>query len=159
MNWLNFFETKTQLKHPFGRGTNANISPDEEELFNKSYEAFEHKEILKAYEYFFNSLQNFTNETQNNNITTNMQDDKLEFEIYQGSAIIRGYITKEHLYAEAIITKKETAHVAMKRYILERNYQLTYVSYFSDDEYIKLKLFHDNITMTPQKIFFLLQNL
>lgn len=159
MNWLNFFETKTQLKHPFGRGTNANISPDEEELFNKSYEAFEHKEILKAYEYFFKSLENFTDDAPNHNVTTNMKDDKLEFEIYQGSARITGYITEEHLYAETIITKKEIAHIAMKRYVLERNYQLTYAYYFSDDKYIKLKLYLNNITMNPQKIFFPLREI
>lgn len=159
MNWLNFFETKTQLKHPFGRGTNANISPDEEKLFNKSYEAFEHKEILKAYEYFFKSLENFTNDTPNHNVTTNIKDDKLEFTIYQGSAKITGYITEEHLYAETIITKKESAHIAMKRYVLERNYQLTYAYYFSDDKYIKLKLYLNNITMNPQKIFFPLREI
>ena len=61
MNWLNFFYNKTtQLRHSFGRGINASISPDEEELFNKSYEAFEKKDILKAYEYFFKSLENFS---------------------------------------------------------------------------------------------------
>ena len=160
MNWLNFFDNKTTpLKHPFGRGINAKLSENEEELFNKSYEAFEAKDILKAYEYFFKSLENFTNDISNNNVSTKMQDDKLEFEIFQGSAKVTGYITQEHLYAEAIITKTSHASVAVKRHILDRNYQLTYAYYFSDDEYIKLKLYHDNITMTPQKIFFPLREI
>ena len=59
MNWLNFFDTKTEKKHSFGRGTNANISPQEEELFNKSITAFDDKNIVDAYEYFLNSLMNF----------------------------------------------------------------------------------------------------
>ncbi len=160
MNWLNFFHNKTTpLKHPFGRGINAKLSEDEEELFNKSYEAFEHKEILKAYEYFFKSLENFTNDTANNNIITTMKEDKLHFTIFQGCAKITGYITQENLYAEAIITKKSSASVALKRHILDRNYQLTYAYYFSDSEFIKLKLYHDNITMTPQKIFFPLREI
>lgn len=154
MNWLNFFETKTQIKHPFGRGTNANLAPDEEELFNKSYESFEKEDNLNAYQYFFTSLQNFTDGVANNNIKTTLKEDRLNFEIYQGTAKIIGYATKEHLYAEVIITKKDNISVAIKRYILERNYQLTYAYYFSDEKYIKLKLFHDNITMNPQKIFF-----
>ena len=155
MNWLNFFDTKTtQRKHQFGRGTNASLSPDEEEFFNKSYEAFEKKDILNAYEYFLNSLQNYNDDIANNNIIINKEDNQLTFEIYQGSAKVTGSITEENFYAEVIIVKKNDASVALKRYILERNYQFTYCNYFSDDEYIKLKLFFDNITMSPQKIFF-----
>ena len=155
MNWLNFFNNNTiELKHQFGRDINATISKDEEQLFNKSSEAFQNKNILDAYMYFFQSLENFSDAETNNNITFSKDDDKLNFIIFQGSAKINGYITQEYLFAETIITKKENAHIALKRYLLERNYQLTYSCYYVDHDYIKLKLYHDNITMTPQKIFF-----
>ena len=159
MSWLNFFETKTQTKHPFGRGTNANLAPNEEELFNKSYESFEDGDILNAYLYFLTSLQNFTDGVANNNIKTYLKDKELNFEIYQGTARIIGHITKKHLCAEVIITKKANTNVAIKRYILERNYQLTYAYYFSDEKYIKLKLYHDNTTMNPHKLFFPLREI
>lgn len=159
MSWFDFFNTNIVHKHSFGRGINANISPNEEELFEKSYEAFERKDILNAYEYFLKSLENFTNNESNKNIITTMLEDKLEFIIYQGTAKITGYITKEHLYAEVILIKKDKANVALKRRILERNYQFTYAYYFTDNKYIKLKLFHDNITMSPQKVFFPLREL
>ena len=159
MSWLNFFDTKTQLKHQFGRGINANLSKDEEDFFNISYEAFEAKDILNAYDYFFKSILNYSNEISNKNILFTKTDEKLNFEIFQGSARIIGTITKENLYAEAIITKKSSANVALKRLILERNYELTYTYYFSDDEYIKLKLSIDNITMSPQKVFFPLREI
>jgi len=159
MSWLDFFTTNNSHKYPFGRGINANISPNEEELFEKSYEAFECKNILDAYEYFLNSLQNFTNNESNKNIITSRVDDRLEFTIFQGCAKITGYISNEHLQAEVILIKKEDASVALKRRILERNYQFTYIYYFTDDKYIKLKLFHDNITMSPQKVFFPLREL
>ena len=160
MNWLNFFYNKTTyLRHSFGRGINATISPDEEELFDKSYEAFEKGETLKAYEYFFKSLENFSLDNSNENITTKLLDDKLEFKIFQGSAIITGEVTADKLYAEAIIIKNKDAQVALKRYILQRNYQLTYACYFSDDEYVKLKINQDNITASPQKIFFPLREI
>ena len=74
MFWFNFFDNKTtQLKHPFGRGINATISPDEENLFNKSQEAFEAKNPLDAYEYFFKSLENFTDDISNENIVTSRE--------------------------------------------------------------------------------------
>ena len=159
MNWLNIFETKTELKHSFGRGINADLPKDEENLFYKSYEAFERKEVLDAYEYFFKSLENFLNEISNENIVLKREDNLLNFEIFQGSAKIKGTISKESFYAEAILTKKSSANVALKRFILEKNYQLTYSYYFSDEKYIKLKLFFDNITMTPHKIFFPLREI
>lgn len=159
MSWLNFFQTTQTQHHTFGRGINATIASDEEELFIKSYEAFELNDILNAYEYFFKSLINYDGETSNENITYEKSDEKLDFCIYQGSVRVTGTITQEHLYAEAIIVKKEDANVALKRYILERNYQLTYAYYFSDEEYIKIKLYHDNKTMSPQKIFFPLREI
>jgi len=159
MSWLNFFQTTQTLKHTFGRGINAQISPQEEELFIQSDEAFEKKEILKAYELFFESLINFTQEKKNNNITYKRVKDTLEFTIFQGCATVTGRITEQNLLAEAKIVKKANANVALKRYILERNYQLTYAYYFTDDENIKLKLSYDNITMSPQKIFFPLREI
>ncbi|MCK9454128.1 hypothetical protein [Sulfurimonas sp.] len=159
MNWLNFFKPKTENKHSFGRGINANLSKDEEDLFNKSNEAFEAKDILSAYEYFLKSLENFSKGKSNQNIIITKDEAKLSFEIFQGTARVTGVITKESLYAQAILIKKASANVALKRLILERNYQLTYAYYFSNDEYIKLKLFLDNITMTPQKVFFPLREI
>jgi len=118
LNWLNFFETKTPLRHSFGRCINAQLAPNEEELFNKSYEAFESKKILDAYEYFFKSLENFTFEKSNQNIITTREEKRLLFTIFQGSAKITGYITTEHLYAESTLCRNDASHVALKRYIL-----------------------------------------
>jgi len=159
MSWLDFFQTTQTLRHTFGRGINASISKDEEELFVKSSEAFEKNDILNAYELFFKSLVNFTDENSNENILFERKGEELNFTIYQGCAKITGKITKENLYAEAVMVKKQDANVALKRYILERNYQLTYAYYFTNEEHIVLKLFHDNITMSPQKIFFPLREI
>jgi hypothetical protein len=159
MSWLNFFQTTQTQHHTFGRGINATISPDEEALFIRSYEAFEAKEILNAYGYFFESLINYTNGVSNENISFTKDDEKLEFTLYQGCAKVTGVITPTTLYAEASIVKKQSANVALKRYILERNYQLTYAYYFEDEEYVKIKLYHDNITMSPQKVFFPLREI
>jgi hypothetical protein len=159
MSWLDFLQTKKECHVNFGRGTYADIASDEEALFNKSYEAFEKKEILDAYEYFLSSLINFNDETSNENIIIERGVEKLEFTLFQGSAKVHGLITEQTLYAEVTLVKKKLAPVALKRKVLERNYQFTYINYMSDDKYIKLKLYQDNITMSPQKIFFPLREL
>jgi len=159
MSWFHFFRQKPHCAKNFGRGINADIAKDEEKLFTKAYEAFEKKEILYAYEYFFNSLMNYTNGVSNQNIILIKEKEKLAFIIYQGTAKINGFITNKKLYAEVTIVKNSNANVALKRYVLERNYQFTYVNYCSDNNYIKLKLYIDNITMTPQKAFYPLREL
>ena len=158
MSWLNFFQTPSPCQISFGRGIYATVNPDEEELFNQSYQAFEKKEIIDAYEYFFKSLINYTDNESNENITMVKSENELKFEIFQGNAKIDGVITQESLQAEVTLVKSNVS-VALKRYILERNYQLTYANYFSDGEFIKLKLYLDNITLSPQKIFFPLREL
>ncbi len=159
MSWLNFFQTTSPCHISFGRGINATINPQEEELFNQSYEAFEKKEIIDAYEYFFKSLLNFARNTSNENIILEKDATSLKFEMFQGSAKIKGVITKDTLNAEVILVQTKNSSVALKRYILERNYQLTYTSYCADNAYIKLKLYLDNTTLSPQKIFFPLREL
>lgn len=160
MSWLDFFQTTQSLCDiSFGRGINATVSSQEEELFNNSASAFENKEVVNAYEYFLQSLINFQNEVSNENITLKRVDDTLVFELFQGTAKINGRVTHKNLYAEVTMVKSKDASVALKRYVLERNYQLTYVNYFSDGAFIKLKLYQDNLNLSPQKIFFPLREL
>jgi len=159
MNWLNFFRPTSHCLKSFGRGINADIANNEEELFNTAYEAFEKKEILDAYTFFFNSLLNYKNGISNENIILTQENETLKFIIYQGTAKINGLITNNKLYAEVTMVKLTSANVALKRYILERNYKFTYINYCSDANYIKLKLNLDNITMTPQKAFYPLREL
>jgi len=159
MSWLDFLQTKKECHVNFGRGTYAQIAKNEEELFTKSAEAFEKKEVLDAYEYFLKSLINFNNSNSNENIIITRDEEKLDFVLFQGSAKIHGHITEESLYAEATLVKKDLASVALKRKALERNYQFTYINNMSDAKYIKLKLYQDNITMSPQKVFFPLREL
>ena len=159
MAWINFFESDNEKRCSFGRGINADISPDEEELFNDSYLAFENKKMLDAYEFFFRSLENFYNKSSNNNIIIEKNNETLKFTLFQGLAKVQGVITQETLYAEVVMLKAVDANVALKRYILERNYQFTYAHYFSDSKHTKLKIFFHNETMSPQKIFFPIREL
>jgi len=159
MNWLNFFRPTSHCLKSFGRGINADIANNEEELFNTAYGAFEKKEILDAYTFFFNSLLNYKNGISNENIILTQENETLKFIIYQGTAKISGLTTNNKLYAEVTMVKTKNANVALKRNVLERNYKFTYVNYCSDSDYIKLKLNLDNITMTPQKAFYPLREL
>ena len=159
MNWLHFFKTQKKPQYPFGRGINASLSKDEENLFNKSAEAFEKHDILGGYDFFLRSLIHYMDDISKENVVIKQENNKLNFIIYQGSAKITAEVTKKYLQAEVLMIKSANANVALKRYILERNYQFTYAFYLSDGENIKLKIYSDNNTMSPQKLFFPLREL
>lgn len=159
-DWLHhLFEHDAPTAYQFGRSINASINPQEPELFDASAKAFEEENILEGYSHFLTSLQNFTAETPNHNIILTQEADALRFELLQGSASIKGLVTKKSIEAECLIADLAKTHVAIKRRLLERNYQLTYSRFFSSDGLIRLKIRLDNTTMTPQKIFFPLREI
>jgi len=147
------------LHHQFGRGINAQINPEEPQLFDLALESFLTDDTIKAFEYYLRSLENFTQEKPNQNILLTQKETGLEFTLYQGCAIVHGEITKSSFNAYAVITSKHLMDVAVKRHLLERNDLLTYVGYATHDEKLILKLSLDNTTMTPQKIFYPLREL
>lgn len=155
----NFFDHKEPSQYQFGRSINAMVNPKEPELFEASAEAFDQEKIIEAYEYFLLSLQNFNKETPNHNIVITKKPNSLRFELLQGSANIIGRVTEKSLEAESIIADARKTDVAVKRRLLERNYQLTYSRFYTVAQKIKLKIRLDNTTMTPQKVFFPLREI
>jgi len=156
-----FHPTKTAepIRHHFGRGINAHLNPNEPQLFNQSIEAFREAQTLQAYQYYLQSLENFNADDSNQNIILRDEGETLHFKLFQGSAIVHGSVTEKTFTAYAVITTCDMMNVAIKRHILERNDQLTYVSYCTDKKELHLKLYLDNTTMTPQKIFYPLREL
>ena len=87
------------------------------------------------------------------------EPNKITFKLAQGSAIIHGHVNQKELKAYAKIAKASVLHVAMKRRLLERNFQLTYCRFSQKNDMISLGIKIQNTTITPQKIFFPLREL
>lgn len=158
--WFNrFFDNKELGHYQFGRGINAQIDPKEPELFLASTEAFEQEKTIEAYRHFLLSLQNYNGEEPTHNIIVKEEADRLDFELIQGSAKISGTVTEKSLEAQCIIADATLTDVAVKRRLLERDYQLTYARFYTQEKRIKLKIRLDNMTMSPQKVFFPLREI
>ncbi|MDP1784641.1 MAG: hypothetical protein Q8K81_04345, partial [Sulfuricurvum sp.] len=140
----------------YGKGVHALPNPKEHELFDQASNAFIAGERIKGYEYFLLSL---THRSGSKHLTYSIHDNQLTFELLQGAAIIRGVVTDDALDATAIIVNAQELHVALKRRLLEQNFQLTYARFCSQNGVITLKLHLDNATITPQKIFFPLREI
>ncbi len=116
-------------------------------------------DTLEAYSNFLNSLENFNGEESTGNIKVEHDENTLHFELIQGITRIIGTVTKETIDAYCLITKADSLHVAVKRRLLERNYEMTYSRFHVKDGQAVLKIHLDNKTMTPQKVFFPLREL
>jgi hypothetical protein len=159
-DWFSrLFEHNEPLRHQFGRGINASVAPQEPELYNDAMIAFEEGRILDAYKDFLTSLQNFKEEKATGNITIREEKDALYFELLQGSLIVKGKVTDKLFEARALIADASGCNVAIKRRLIERNYQLTYARYYIHNDRIYLKIYLDNTTMSPQKVFYPLREL
>lgn len=156
---FHYTHSSKPIIHHFGRNINAQLHPQERELFDQAVDAFREGKIVEAYEHYLRSLENFNATEPNQNILLHYEDNDLHFELYQGTAVIRGVVTDKSFEAHAIITSRELMNVAIKRHLLERNDQLTYICYYTHGPYLQLKLYLDNTTMTPQKIFYPLREL
>lgn len=147
------------IVHHFGRDINAQLNPQEHQLFNQAAEAFREGKVTLAYEYYLRSLENFNGDLSNQNVRLHYEEEVLHFELYQGTAVIRGTVTDKIFKAHSVITSRALMNVAIKRHLLERNDQLTYIRFYTHGDFLALKLHLDNTTMTPQKIFYPLREL
>ncbi len=156
-----FYHSKAAkpIRHHFGRSINAQLNPQEHQLFNQAVEAFREGKTVEAYEHYLRSLENFNGDLSNQNVLLHYEDETLHFELYQGTAVIKGIVTDKTFEAHTVITSRDLMSVAVKRHLLERNDQLTYVRYYTHGDFLQLKLYLDNTTMTPQKIFYPLREL
>lgn len=156
---FHFAKSAKPILHDFGRDINAQLHPQERELFDEAINAFGNGRIVEAYEHYLRSLENFNAGESNRNVVLRYEAETLHFELYQGTAVIRGIVTDKTFEAHAVITGRELVNIAIKRHLLERNDQLTYACYYSHEEQFLLKVYLDNTTMTPQKIFYPLREL
>ncbi|MDA3947355.1 MAG: hypothetical protein PF439_11820 [Helicobacteraceae bacterium] len=156
---LHYKKTSEPILHDFGRDINARINPQEHQLFNQAVEAFREGKKVEAFEYYLRSLENFNAGVSNENVRIHYEEEALHFVLYQGTAVVHGVITDKTFQANTVITSKALMNVAVKRHILERNELLTYVCYYTHSDFLELKLYLDNTTMTPQKIFYPLREL
>lgn len=143
----------------YGRGIHALPNPRERELFDEASEAFVQRDTLRGYEYFLASLLHEQSDHPLTHLGIEKTEGRIDFLLYQGSALVRGTITSESFEAYADIAVCEGLDVAVKRRFLERNFQLTYGRFSREEGVIRLRIRLDNATVTPQKIFYPLREI
>lgn len=139
-----------------GRYSDNNKNVAQLEEWEKSNEAFEAKNFMEAYAHFFKYLI----DPSKNNVILNNRNGKLEFEILQGSKIIRGICDEKGYKAKGNIAIMKTPSVAVMRKLLNQNFTLNYSRFCIDDENtLCIRSDAKNIGLNPSKLYYSLKEL
>lgn len=137
----------------FGRYSDSFKSDAQVEFWNKSLESFEKKDYLDSYRNFLIYLL----DEKESNVKFDQLENGLQFEIYQGSKVVKGKTNDSFFEAEVNLAKFENLNLAVMRKLLEMNYTLQYSRYSIHDGVISLKFDTSTLDGSPEKIYYALK--
>lgn len=153
------FGTSTITPEPnihFGRYTDAYKSSQQYDSWDLAEELFEEGKYIQAYEAFLTYLSD--NSVQNVNF--HKKEDRLNFEIFQGSKKIIGTATKDQVIVEAKIAKAQSLESDFMERLIRRNFDLKYARFALDDqEQLTIKFDSSTIDGSPYKLYAALKEL
>jgi len=137
-----------------GRYSDNNKSVQQLTWWDEATKAFEEKKYMDAYRIFFKYLK----DEKINNITIQDTSSEIQFEIYQGSKIIRGTCNEERLHARGNIARMNINNIAVMRKLLNANFTLNYTRYAMDSDRILCVIADcENKGMNASKLYYTLK--
>ncbi len=139
----------------FGRYSDNNKSVEKVNRWTAADTLFKEKKYPESIDAFFDYLRD--DDVQN--VTLNRNGSAFDFQICQGSKIVRGSGNAEHLHAEVSLAKMPQPSVPVMRRLLEQNFSLYYSRYALDGERLCMRFDSDIQTANPNKLYYALKEL
>jgi hypothetical protein len=139
----------------FGRYTDCNKTKKQVDYWNDSVARFKEKAYVASFEAFLNYIRDEV--TGNVKITRN--GDAVEFELLQGSKVVRGKGTASGFYAECPIVIMENPSIPVMRKLMGLNYTLLYSKFALKDNTLMMKFSSSAIDASPNKLYAALKEL
>jgi hypothetical protein len=155
---LKIFSTSKQEDPPikFGRYSDSYKEEDKYDAWDIALDYYEKGKHLLSFEYFLTYLK----DESLGNLNYKKENEKLVFEIFQGSKKITGYATEKKLYAEAKIAKSKDLSIGFLRRLIEANYHLEYTRFALDQEDCITMVFDTFVLdASPYKLYYALKEL
>jgi hypothetical protein len=120
----------------FGRYTDRHKTPEQLKYWDNCLELYKQKKYLDAYHDFLN----YVRDPLIDNVKLSKAPDRIDFEIIQGSKIVKGFVNNKEIKAEAeIATFENKPHVAVMRRLLSVNYDLFFSKFALKDSTFTLR--------------------
>ena len=139
----------------FGRYSDNNKSVAKVERWNEAESLFKEKKYRESILAFFDYLR----DENMDNVKLDGEGERYEFQICQGSKIIRGFFDDKTLEAEVVLAKMPQPSVPVMRRLLEMNFNLYYTRYALHEDKIYMFFDSDIETANPSKLYYGLKEL
>ena len=140
---------------PFGRYSDNNKSMEKTSRWTDADNLYKEKKYYQSIEAFFDYLR----DDAADNAVLQGSSNNFNFQIYQGSKIVRGTGDASHLQAEVSLAKMPQPSVPVMRRLLDQNFSLYYSRYSLDGERLCMRFDSDIETANPNKLYYALKEL
>lgn len=143
------------VRIPFGRYSDNNKSVAKGNRWTEADNLFKERKYIDSISAFFDYLK----DDETHNVSFSGSQERFDFELFQGSKVVRGKIENGTLTAEVKLAKMPQPSVPVMRRLLEMNFGLYYSRYALDDDSLCMR-FDTNIeTANPSKLYYGLKEL
>ena len=154
-----FGRSKKSAEQPpdiaFGRYSDNNKSVEKVARWADADNLSKEKKYHESIDAFFDYLR----DNDADNVILNRKGTDFDFQIYQGSKVVRGHGNAEHMQAEVSLAKMPQPSVPVMRRLLEQNFSLFYSRYSLDGDRLCMRFDSDIETANPNKLYYALKEL
>jgi len=139
----------------FGRYTDCNKNKKQIDFWNQSDAKFKEKAYVDSFE----ALLNYIRDEHLGNVKITRNGDELDFELIQGSKIVRGKCNAKHFTAECPIILMDNPSIPVMRKLMSINYNLLYSKFALTENKLVMKFTSHAIDAAPTKLYYALKEL
>jgi len=139
----------------FGRYTDNNKTVEKTSRWADADNLYKEKKYQESIDAFFDYLR----DDAAGNVLLQRNGVDFNFQLHQGSKIVRGTGNADHLQAEVSLTKMPQPSVPVMRRLLEQNFSLYYSRYALDGDRLCMRFDSDIATANPNKLYYALKEL
>lgn len=140
----------------FGRYSDNNKTPEKVNSWISAETLFTEGKYFESIEKFFDYL---LDEIEQNIYFTRISAENYQFEIYQGSKVVRGLVNSEGLMAEVFLARMPEANVPVMRRLLDMNFKLFHSRYALRDQTLMMRFDIPAALANPNKLYYGLKEL
>src|SRR5437764_3666053 len=139
----------------FGRYSDNNKTVGKIARWSDAERLFKENKKLESLDAFFDYLK----DEEEDNVIHERTGPEGQFEIFQGSKIVRGEYNEEKLKAEVTLARMPKPSTPVMRRLLEMNFNLFYSRFAMDADRLNMRFDSDLNTATPNKLYYGLKEL
>jgi hypothetical protein len=143
------------MEHTFGRYTDSYKPKDKINFWTAASDLFEQKKYQESYKEFIKYLA----DDAIGNVKETSGGEGLNFELVQGSKLVKVSIAGNKVIAESPIARFDKISIPFMRRLLEINYSLYYSRFSIKDDKVILKFDSEIFDCSPNKLYFALKEL